>query len=217
MIDQPVRPQIPAQLEQTRIVAILRRTDPAEAVEIARALLAGGICCLEVTCDSPGAFDMIGAIRQAVGEDSLVGAGTVLDAASAEAALKAGAAFLVSPHTDTSLIGRFAERGVPWIPGAFTATEILTAWRAGACVVKLFPAASVGPNYVKDIRGPLREIPLLPTGGVDLDNAAAFFRAGAWGLGIGSSLVDPRLVAARDFRQIQQRAAGFIKAARDAA
>src|SRR5215471_7186743 len=169
-------------MEQTRIVAILRRTEPSEAVETARALLAGGVRCLEVTCDSPGAFDMIAAIERAVGGDATLGAGTVLDEASAEAALQAGARFLVSPHTDASLIGRFAARGIPWIPGAFTATEILSAWRAGAPVVKLFPAAPVGPDYVKDMRGPLRHIPLLPTGGIDLDNAAAFLQAGAWGL-----------------------------------
>jgi 2-dehydro-3-deoxyphosphogluconate aldolase / (4S)-4-hydroxy-2-oxoglutarate aldolase len=204
------RPAIPSQLEQTRVVAILRRTDAAVAIDTVQALIGGGIRCLEVTCDSPGAFDMIAAIDRALGDQVLVGAGTVLDQTNAEAALRAGARFLVSPHTDTALIESFTRRGVAWIPGAFTATEILAAWRAGASIVKLFPAAPVGPAYVKDIRGPLRDIPLLPTGGVNLDNAAQFMQAGAWGLGIGSSLVDPRLVTAGDFGEIQARASKYI-------
>jgi 2-dehydro-3-deoxyphosphogluconate aldolase/(4S)-4-hydroxy-2-oxoglutarate aldolase len=200
------RPEIPARLEQSRVVAILRRTDPAAAVATAEALADGGIPTLEVTCDSPGAFEMIRAIDRALGERVLVGAGTVLDASSARAALEAGARFLVSPHVDADLVESFACRGVPWIPGAFTATEVLSAWRAGAVVVKLFPAGSVGPAYLKDLLGPLRHIPLLPTGGVTLDNAASFLQAGAWGLGLGSALVAPDLVAAGRFDELQDRA-----------
>jgi 2-dehydro-3-deoxyphosphogluconate aldolase/(4S)-4-hydroxy-2-oxoglutarate aldolase len=200
------RPEIPARLEQSRIVAILRRTDASAAVATAEALLAGGIDSLEVTCDSPGAFAMIAAIAAALGERVLVGAGTVLDESMAQSALDAGARFLVSPHLDAPLVRAFADRGVPWIPGAFTATEVLTAWRAGAVVVKLFPAGSVGPAYIKDLRGPLRTIPLLPTGGVSADNAAAFLDAGAWGLGIGSALVDAALVAAGRFDELTARA-----------
>jgi 2-dehydro-3-deoxyphosphogluconate aldolase/(4S)-4-hydroxy-2-oxoglutarate aldolase len=199
-------PEIPTRLEQSRIVAILRRTEASAAVATAQALLAGGIDSLEVTCDSPGAFEMIAAIAQALGEDVLVGAGTVLDESMAQSALDAGARFLVSPHLDAPLVRTFADRGVPWIPGAFTATEVLAAWRAGAIVVKLFPAGSVGPAYIKDLRGPLRTIPLLPTGGVTADNAAAFLAAGAWGLGIGSALVDPALVAAGRFDELTKRA-----------
>ena len=202
------RPAIPTQLEQTRLVAIMRRTDASLAVETARALVAGGIRSLEVTCDSPGAFDMIAAIDRALSGVALVGAGTVLDEANAEAAVRAGAKFLVSPHTDPQLIASFAARGIPWIPGALTPSEILSAWRAGASVVKLFPAGPVGPGYVKDIRGPLREIPLLPTGGVDLDNAPMFFEAGAWGLGVGSSLV-----GVGDVGEIERRAAAFVEIA----
>jgi len=157
---------------------------------MAEALLAGGIDTLEVTCDSPGVLEMIQAIAAALGDRVLLGAGTVLDASTAQAALDAGAQFLVSPHTDADLVRSFTSRGTPWIPGAFTATELLTAWRAGASVVKLFPAGSVGPTYIKDLRGPLREVPLLPTGGVTLDNAVSFFEAGAWGLGMGSALVE---------------------------
>ena len=200
------RPPIPDQLQQTRLVAIMRRTDSSAAVATAEALLRGGVTTLEVTCDSPGAMEMIRAISRALGNRALVGAGTVLDAETAAAAVEAGARFLVSPHIDADLVRAFAERGVPWIPGAFTATEVLTAWRAGAVVVKLFPAGPVGPGYIKDMLGPLREIPLLPTGGVTLDNAAAFLSAGAWGLGMGSALVENNLVAAGRFDDIESRA-----------
>jgi 2-dehydro-3-deoxyphosphogluconate aldolase / (4S)-4-hydroxy-2-oxoglutarate aldolase len=196
------RPRIPAQLEAGRIVALIRRADAAAAVETAQALIDGGIVALEVTCDSPGALDMIRAICQSLGERVLVGAGTVLDATTAQAALDAGAQFLVSPHIDAPLVGEFAARGVAWIPGALSPTEV----RAGAAVVKLFPAGPLGPGYIKDVLGPVREIPLLPTGGVTLDNATDFLAAGAWGLGMGSALVDSRLVAARRFDELRDRA-----------
>jgi 2-dehydro-3-deoxyphosphogluconate aldolase/(4S)-4-hydroxy-2-oxoglutarate aldolase len=193
-------------LLRSRIVAIMRRTDPSAAVATAEALVRGGIPTFEVTCDSPGALDMIGVISRSLGSRAFVGAGTVLDADTAQAALDAGARYLVSPHLDADLVRSFAERGVPWIPGAFTATEVLAAWRAGAIVVKLFPAGSVGPGYLKDLLGPLRSIPLMPVGGVTLDNAPDFLAAGAWGLGMGSALVDNKLVQAGRFDEIEARA-----------
>ncbi len=207
------RPSIPDLLTDTRIVAILRRTDAAQAVATAEAIYAGGVRAIEVTCDSDGVFEMIRAIGDAFGDRMLVGAGTVLDLATADRALAAGARYVVSPHTDPALIGAMAQRGIPCVPGAFTASEVLTAWRAGAVLVKLFPAGPVGPGYIKDLRGPLRQIPLLPTGGVTLDNAGDFIAAGAWGLGIGSALVDGPLVAAGRFDELTRRAAGFIAAA----
>lgn len=207
------RPAIPAALEETRIVAILRRTDASRAIETARAILAGGVRAIEVTCDSDGVMEMIRAISDELGDRMLVGAGTVLDIETAEAALNAGAQYIVSPHTDSALIGALAKRGVPCVPGAFTPTEALTAWRAGAVVVKLFPSGPVGPGHLKDLRGPLRQIPFLPTGGVTLANAAAFIAVGAWGLGIGSALVDGPLVAEGRFDELTRRAAGLIAAA----
>jgi 2-dehydro-3-deoxyphosphogluconate aldolase/(4S)-4-hydroxy-2-oxoglutarate aldolase len=204
------RPAIPAELEATRVVAIMRRTAAAAAVQTAEALLAGGLRCIEVTCDSPGAFEMIAAIRTAFGQRIQLGAGTVLDMTSAETAIASGASFLVSPHTDPELVNWACQRGVPFIAGALSPTEILTAWRAGAPLVKLFPAGSVGADYVKDIRGPMREIPLLLTGGITLENASGFFSAGAWGIGIGSALVDSGLVARGEFAEIERRAREFI-------
>lgn len=207
------RPPVPDVLAATRVVAILRRTDAAQAVATAEAIYAGGVRAIEVTCDSDGVFDMIRAIGDALGDRMVVGAGTVLDLPTAERALEAGARYVVSPHTDPALIAALAGRGVPCVPGAFTASEVLAAWRAGATLVKLFPAGPVGPGYIKDLRGPLRQIPLLPTGGVTLQNAGDFIAAGAWGLGIGSALVDGPLVAAGRFDELTRRAAGFIAAA----
>jgi 2-dehydro-3-deoxyphosphogluconate aldolase/(4S)-4-hydroxy-2-oxoglutarate aldolase len=200
------RPAIPEALQVSRLVAILRRTEPSAAVATAEALVEGGIPTLEVTCDSSSALDMIRVISRELGGRALVGAGTVLDQAMAQAALEAGARFLVSPHLDSEMVRVFSGRGVPWIPGAFTATEVLAAWRAGAVLVKLFPAGPVGPGYIRDLRGPLREVPLLPTGGVTLENAAEFLNAGAWGLGLGSALVDNRLVIDGRFQEICNRA-----------
>jgi len=204
---------IPAALEETRIVAILRHTDPDLAVQTVRALLDGGVRAIEVTFNSRGVRDMLRAIEAAFGERVLLGAGTVLDRDSADAALDLGARYIVSPHTDPDLVSYVAGRGVACMPGAFTATEVLTAWRAGAAVVKLFPAGGAGPGYLKDLRGPLGHIPLLPTGGVSLDNAAAFVRAGAWGLGVGSALADATLIRERRFEELRTRAAAFAAAA----
>jgi 2-dehydro-3-deoxyphosphogluconate aldolase/(4S)-4-hydroxy-2-oxoglutarate aldolase len=191
------------------VVAILRRTEARLAVQTAEALLRGGVASIEVTLNTSGALDMLRSIRDAVGGRALLGAGTVLDLASAEAALDVGAQFIVSPHTDVGLVRAMAARGVPCIPGAFSPTEVLAAWNAGASVVKLFPAGPVGPGYLKDLRGPLGHIPLLPTGGVSLENAAAFIAAGAWGLGLGSALVDPGLVAEQRFDELTERSAAF--------
>src|SRR5260370_15686380 len=209
--------EIPPALEKSRVVAILRRTEARLEVESAEAVLKGGISVIEVTLSTPGALEMLRAMRDAVGDRAVLGAGTVLDIPAADAALAAGAQFTVSPHTDTELVREMAGRGVPCIPGAFSATEVLSAWRAGASVVKLFPAGPVGAGYLKDLRGPLADIPLLPTGGITLDNAATYIAAGAWGLGLGSALVAPDLVAGRRFDELTRRAAAFATIAAGAA
>lgn len=207
------RPAIPDVLEATRVVAILRRTEPRLAVETAAALLRGGVRVIEVTFNSPGVTEMLRAIGNALGEQVLLGAGTILDGAAADAALAAGARFIVSPHTDPELVAQLARRGVPCMPGALTPSEVVAAWRAGASVVKLFPAGPVGPGYLKDLRGPLSDIPFLPTGGVTEGNAAAFIAAGAWGVGLGSALVDPQIVAEERFDEVSRRAAAFVAVA----
>jgi 2-dehydro-3-deoxyphosphogluconate aldolase/(4S)-4-hydroxy-2-oxoglutarate aldolase len=198
-------------------VAILRRTEARLAVQTAEALLRGGVATIEVTLNTAGALDMLRAMRDTLGGRALLGAGTVLDVVAAEQAIAAGAQFIVSPHTDVALVQAMAARGIPCIAGAFSPTEVLSAWNAGASVVKLFPAGPVGPGYLKDLRGPLGHIPLLPTGGVSLENAAAFIAAGAWGLGLGSALVDPGLVAEQRFVELTERAAAFAGIAARAA
>jgi 2-dehydro-3-deoxyphosphogluconate aldolase/(4S)-4-hydroxy-2-oxoglutarate aldolase len=198
---RPVRQAVPEAILGGRVVAIARGLDPSRMVEIAGALIDGGVGAFEVTLNSRSANDAIAAVRAAVPAGRLlVGAGTVLDRASAEAAVGAGAQFLVMPHTDLGLVEWAAGRGLPVFPGAFTPSEILAAWRAGATAVKLFPASAVGPSFVRELRGPLPEIPLIPTGGVTAENAPDFIRAGAVAVGLGSWLTgagDPAAIRAR--------------------
>jgi len=196
------------------IIAIMRRTDSALAVETAEALLAGGVSVVEVTLNTPDAEEMLRTLSERVGDRMLVGAGTVLTALDARRALGAGARFIVSPHTDPDVIAATRRASAPVIPGAFTPTEIVRAWQLGASVVKVFPVGSVGPRYLRDVLAPLTDIPLLPTGGVTLENAAEFIRAGARGLGLGSDLVSPKAVAERDFPSIAERARRFVEEVR---
>ena len=213
MPDQPGRrPPIPPEITATRVIGIGRRIEASSIVPVADALIAGGVRAFEVTLDSPDAMAAIRTLATHFSDGSLlVGAGTVLDVPKATAAVEAGARFLVSPHTDGELI-RWAVAGrIPIFPGAFTPSEILAAWRAGASAVKLFPASTVGPPYLRELRGPLAEIPLIPTGGVTAENAAAFIAAGAVGVGVGSWLIadgSPDL--------IRQRAAQLVSALQSA-
>jgi 2-dehydro-3-deoxyphosphogluconate aldolase/(4S)-4-hydroxy-2-oxoglutarate aldolase len=198
----------------TGIVAIMRRTESSLAVETAEALLAGGVSVVEVTLNTEGALEMLAALREKLADRMLVGAGTVMSADEVRRAVGAGAQFVVSPHTDADVIAAARRAGVPAAPGAFTPTEIVKAWQLGAAVVKVFPVGSVGPRYLRDVLAPLTQIPLLPTGGVTIENAAEFIRAGAKGLGLGSDLVSPKAVAARDFGSITERAARFVEEVR---
>jgi len=200
---------VPELLERTRVVAIMRGIDGAVAHDVVEALLAGGVRAIEVTTNTVGALDIVSRLRSAFGERALLGVGTVLDAAAARAALDAGAQFLVCPHSDAQIINEAARRGAACLAGALTPAEVLTAWRAGATAIKLFPG-SMGPDYLRALRGPLDQVPLLPTGGVTLDNAAAWIAAGAFGLGLGSALVDEPLVEQRRFDAIAERARTFV-------
>lgn len=200
------------QIFEYRIVAILRGCAPGRVPAIAGALADGGIRLLEITLNSDGALDAIRAVTERLGGRVLVGAGTVLTAAEAESAIDAGAAFILSPSLDTDTIRMTRQLGAVSIPGAFTATEILAAHRAGADLVKVFPA-SVGAGYIRDIRGPLSGIPLMPTGGVNLENIRSFRAAGAAAYGIGSALVPAgQETGAEALHELRQRAGEFIKA-----
>ena len=183
-----------------KIVAILRRVRPDAVSGIAAALYAGGIRCLEITLNSPDAFSVLKSLTAKMGNHLLIGAGTVLDATEARQALHAGARFIISPTLDIPTIQYTRQAGAVSIPGAFTATEILTAYRNGADIVKVFPA-SVGVAYFRDLRAPLSHIPLMPTGGINLENIRDYHKAGAVAFGVGSALVDGRQPVTEEYLQ----------------
>ncbi len=188
------------------IVAVVRSPDGGQLVEVARALADGGVGVVEITMSVPDALHVLRQVRQALGDRLLLGAGTILDPETARAALLAGAEYIVAPTLNREVIRLCQRYDKLVMPGAFTPTEILTAWEAGADIVKVFPADVVGPAFFKALRGPLPQIRLMPTGGVDLTTAADFLRAGACCLGIGSQLVEPKAVATRNFDRIRELA-----------
>ena len=181
------------------IIAVVRAPDPAGLVDVVRALADGGVTIAEVTFTIPNAIDVIREVSRQLGDRVLLGAGTVLDTETARAAILAGADFVVSPALNLDVIRLCRRYDKLVMPGAFTPTEILMAWEAGADIVKVFPADIVGPAFFKAVRGPLPQIKLMPTGGVDLNTASEFLKAGAVCLGVGSQLVDPKLIAAKDY------------------
>jgi 2-dehydro-3-deoxyphosphogluconate aldolase / (4S)-4-hydroxy-2-oxoglutarate aldolase len=205
------------QILECGIVAVVRAPESEPLVEVARALAEGGVTVIEITMSVPGALDVLREVRRALGGQVLLGAGTVLDTETARAVLLAGAEYVVSPTLNLDVIRLCQRYDKLVMPGAFTPTEILTAWEAGADIVKVFPAEVVGPAFFRAMRGPLRQIRLMPTGGVDLSTAADFLRAGACCLGIGSQLVEPRAVAERRFDRIRDLARQYtalVKSAR---
>jgi 2-dehydro-3-deoxyphosphogluconate aldolase/(4S)-4-hydroxy-2-oxoglutarate aldolase len=200
------------QILRYKIVAILRGCEPLRVPIIVGALAESGVRLLEITLNSPGAIDLIRCVSETMGDRLLVGAGTVLTPAEAEMAIDAGARFILSPSLDIETIQVTKEMGAVSIPGAFTATEVLAAWRNGGDIVKVFPA-SVGASYIKDLRGPLPQIRLMPTGGVNLQNIREFRAAGAVAYGIGSALVPAgQETTAEALDALRQRAVDYIKA-----
>ncbi|MCM2983472.1 2-dehydro-3-deoxyphosphogluconate aldolase [Niallia circulans] len=175
-----------------KLIAIIRGADPEDTLKIVKSLYEGGIRVVEITMNSPKALTVIERAVDEFGDRMAVGAGTVLDAESARSALLAGAQFILSPTYKEETIRMTKRYGAVSIPAAFTPTEILEAYESGGDIIKVFPATAVGPKFIKDIHGPLPQIPLLPTGGVDLTNVKEYLEAGAAGLGIGSSLVDTK-------------------------
>jgi 2-dehydro-3-deoxyphosphogluconate aldolase/(4S)-4-hydroxy-2-oxoglutarate aldolase len=200
------------QLNDPGVVAIVRLDDYSGAVDMVRALHEGSIRAVEFTYTNPKAGEAIAAVADALGDRVAVGAGTVLDPETARAAMLHGASFIVTPTTNVETITMCRRYDVPTVIGAFTPTEMLTAWQAGATFVKLFPATAVGPKYIKDIHGPLPQIPIIPTGGVSLENCAEFIAAGAAGIAVGSNLVDVRTVASGDWSVLTERARAFVNA-----
>lgn len=193
-------------------IAIVRLTDLTDAVAISRALLAGGLTTLEFTLTNSAALQAVAQTRAALGDAVTVGVGTVLSAQHAHEAIAAGAEFLVTPIVRRDVIAVGVAAGVPVASGAFTPTEIWDAWEAGAALVKVFPARSLGPGYIKDILAPLPTLKLVPTGGIDVENCAAYIQAGAFSVGIGSNLVDSKLIAAKNWAELSRRAAQYVAA-----
>jgi 2-dehydro-3-deoxyphosphogluconate aldolase/(4S)-4-hydroxy-2-oxoglutarate aldolase len=210
----PAPPMTPlAHILQNKLVAIVRGAQPRDLLRIAQALHAGGVHTMEVTLNSPGALASIEELAGAMGPDFLVGAGTVLDPESARAALLAGAKFIISPTLSKKTIRMAKRYGAVSIPGAYTATEILKAYEYGADIIKVFPASAGGPGYFKDIAGPLPFIPLMPTGGVSLENIGGFAAVGAAAFGLGSSLVDTKQAVTDEYlAQLTEKARQFVTA-----
>jgi 2-dehydro-3-deoxyphosphogluconate aldolase / (4S)-4-hydroxy-2-oxoglutarate aldolase len=204
------RADVVTEIERLGVVAIIRMPDPGALRAVVDALAEGGVRALEVTMTVPRAIELIAEIAPTLPADFLFGAGTVLDAETVHRAVGAGAQFIVSPVFKPEVVKAAHEDCVPVMPGCFTPTEILAAWEMGADIIKVFPATSVGPGYLKDIRGPLPHIKLMPTGGVSIDNAGDWLRAGAVGVGVGSALVDTKAIAAQQFNVIADNARRIV-------
>jgi 2-dehydro-3-deoxyphosphogluconate aldolase/(4S)-4-hydroxy-2-oxoglutarate aldolase len=187
------------EIERLGVVAVIRMKDAAKLRRVVDAIAEGGVRAIEVTMTVPGAVDLIAALARSLPDDVLLGAGTVTDARTARAVIDAGARYVVSPVFRREVIAACHERDVAAAPGCFTPTEILDAHDSGADVIKVFPATALGPQFIKDVRAPLPQVRLMPTGGVSLDNAGDWIRAGAVAVGVGSALVDAKAIEAGRF------------------
>jgi 2-dehydro-3-deoxyphosphogluconate aldolase/(4S)-4-hydroxy-2-oxoglutarate aldolase len=215
-VDMTTRAGIVRAIEAIGVVAVVRLDDAAAGADVARALAGGGVKAIEVTMTVPNAVRLIADLSATLGDDVLVGAGTVVDAGTAREVIAAGARFVVGPVFRPAVIEACHEHDVPMMPGCFSPTEILSAWDAGADVIKVFPATALGPTFFRDIRGPLPHVKLMPTGGVTLANAGDWIRAGAVAIGAGTSLVDRKAIAERRFDAIRDAAVQFVAAVLEA-
>jgi 2-dehydro-3-deoxyphosphogluconate aldolase/(4S)-4-hydroxy-2-oxoglutarate aldolase len=201
-----------AQLTDTGLIPVVRAESSDIAMRAVDAIREGGISVLEITMTVPGAIRVIEEVARRFGGDAIVGAGTVLDSETARACMLAGAQFIVSPALDLDTISCCRRYSIPVMPGAMTPTEVVSAWKAGADFVKVFPANAVGgPSYIKALKAPLPQIKLVPTGGVSLKTAADFIKAGAVALGVGADLVDTAALRAGESKLITERARQFIE------
>lgn len=199
------------------LIPVIRVSSAGEAIDVAHAIKEGGVTLIEITMSVPGAIDAIKELTKKYRDDIIMGAGTILDPETGRAALLAGAQFIVTPVLNLDLIQLAHRYSAVIVPGAMTPTEILTAWNAGADMVKVFPAAQLGgPEYIKALRGPLPQILYVPTGGVNLQNAGAFIKAGSTALGVGGELVDKKAVKEKKFNIITENTRAFLKAIREA-
>lgn len=200
-------------LRRTGLVAILRGRSGERLAAACDALLGAGVCCLEVTMNTPGALAVVSRLAGDARESVEVGVGTVRRAEDVDAAADVGATFVVAPNTDAAVGARAAQRGLGWYPGAFTPTEIAAAWDLGATAVKVFPAGSAGgPRYLREVRAPLDDIPLVPTGGVSVDDVPGYLQAGALAVGMGGPLLGRALEDDEDLARLGERARAALAA-----
>jgi len=195
------------------VTAVLRDIPEDRMVDVARAVHEGGVRAVELTADAKRCSEQVAAVdRELADTDAIVGVGTVMDAAAARNAIEAGADFVLGPHLDEDVIEVCNRAGVVVVPGIMTPTEAADAMAAGADMLKLFPASTVGPGHIGAIQGPLGDVPIMPTGGISTDNLAEFFDAGAVAVGAGSALVDYEAVENGDMAAVRERAAAFVDA-----
>lgn len=205
-----------ARIQSTGIVAVIRAPSGELLADVAEALVAGGVEVMEITFTVPQAHRVLEQVAKQLGSKILLGAGTVLDPETARIAMLSGAEFIVSPTTNLEVIRLCRRYDKLVMPGAFTPTEVLTAWEAGADIVKVFPSDFTGAPYLKVLKAPLPQVRLMPTGGVTLQTAPAFLEAGAYALGVGGSLVEAKALASGDMKRVETQARQFIEMVRKA-
>ena len=210
-MNKTARQQIVQRMEDAGLIAIIRAPGAQGLIEMCRALRDGGVTVAEITMTTPGAIDAINQATNELGDSCLIGVGSVLDAATVDQAVEAGAQFVVSPVFKPEVVEAAHEHGKPALPGALSPTEIRTAWEAGADIVKVFPANHFGPRYFKDVMAPMPDLKLTPTGGVNLDTIQDWFDNGARCLGVGSALVKKDLIANEDWRGLTDLARQFVQ------
>ena len=203
-------------LTQSGIIAVVRAQRQDQVVPLAEALVAGGVIAVEITLTTPNAIPAIREAKQQLGERALIGVGTVLDVAACRAAIEAGAEFVVSPILRPELVGLAHAADRPVMLGAYTPTEAQLAHEAGADFIKIFPADKLGPGYIKNIRAPLPHLRVVPTGGVDLQTAPEFLKAGCAALGVGSSLVSAEILKTRNWNELTRLAGEFVRVVKEA-
>ncbi|GGE24448.1 2-dehydro-3-deoxy-phosphogluconate aldolase [Marinithermofilum abyssi] len=199
-------------MTESGIIAVIRRVPKDRIPPLVESLIKGGVTALEITVDSPGVYSVLRKVSEVIGERAVIGAGTVIDATSAERAIESGAEFLFSPSLHPDVIRVALRHGKVAVPGVMTPTEMIMALEYGADMVKIFPAGVLGPKYIRDILAPFPQIPVIPTGGINLENVASFIEAGAAAVGIGGELVDRRSVETSDFERIARTAELYVEA-----
>ncbi len=209
-MSQQSKEQVLQQITSTGVVAVIRMKDTERLKKVIEAVHAGGVTSIEITMTVPGAIEVIRSLAASGPAGVLLGSGTVTDASTASAAIDAGARFIVGPIFSPEVVALCRKRDTAVMPGCFSPTEIYTAWKAGADIVKVFPATSLGPKYFKDLHGPFPDIRLMPTGGVTIDNVGEWIQAGAVAVGIGSDLLDRKAIEENRFEVLTERARRMV-------